>query len=259
MNTPTASRRTRLHAILSSCTERIIPIELKDKLTVDLGMDSLDLVEAIVAISDEFDIDKPKIATGEDILALLDRELGPAEPTNGQLHLTEDQFIARYRPEQTPDGGYYRQRDWTVPDDVLMIDIANIEGRLWTAVDDDNGEFAICSGKHYVNRLYYIITARPPEDRGWMIDVQDPDESPRVLLKVDWDLTNDDDNPNTEGVDVVGPPEQVVVRLYDVATGLQDAMDDQDAVAAWLSDEHGFCHNSWSVVRALAPGEEVPE
>lgn len=49
------------------------------------------------------------------------------------------------------------------------------------------------------------------------------------------------------------------MRLYDVELGLEDAMDNQGAVVDWLSNEHGFCVNSWSVVRALAPGEEVPE
>lgn len=259
MNTPTASRRARIHEILSSIAAT--SFDLKEKLTVDLGMDSMDLIEITIAVSEQFDVDKAKVeevlnqvatVTGEDLLALLDRELGPAEPDGGCLRLTENQFIARYRPEQTPDGGYYRQRDWTVPEDLLEIIAADERGCLWTAMDDDGGEFMIASGKHFVNRLYYIITESALEDPSWAATVQDPDESPRVLLKVDWDLSDGDD---AEEAAECGrtPPEQVVVRLYDVELGLEDAMDNQDAVVDWLSNEHGFCVNSWSVVRVLVP------
>ena len=263
MNQPTASRRAQLHEILSGIAAT--SFDLKEKLTVDLGMDSMDLVEITIAVSEQFNVDKPKVeevlnqiatVTGEDLLALLDRELGPAEPTNGQLHLTEDQFIARYRPEENEEGGYYRQRDWTVPEDLLEIKAADERGCLWTAMDDDGGEFMIASGGRFVNRLYYIITERALESLIWVVDVQDPDESPRVLIEVDWDLSDEDDV--TEAADCGRtPPKQVVVRLYDVEHGLEDAMDSEDAVVDWLSNEHGFCVNSWSVVRVLAPGEEV--
>jgi hypothetical protein len=47
------------------------------------------------------------------------------------------------------------------------------------------------------------------------------------------------------------------VRLWDVETGMEDAMADDSAVSDWLSDEYGFCVNSFKVVRVLAPGEEV--
>ena len=234
-------------------------IDLSADIRSSLQMDATDITTVSRGIDKEFGVDIQLVdACGNDVLALLNMRLGPAEPTHGLLlQLTDDQFIARYHPEQTPEGDYCRQRDWHDADDLRAINAAVRDNRVWTAMDDDEGEFCIASGMHFVNRLYYIITEKPAENPDWVIVAQDPDESPRVLLKVDWDLTNDGDNPNPEGVDVVGPPELVVVRLYDVERGLEDAMADKDAMDDWLATEYGFYVNSYEVVRVLAPGEEV--
>ena len=74
--------------------------------------------------------------------------------------LTEDAFVEQYKPEQLEDGSYYRQRDWTDPVDVIEIERAATENRCWTALDCD-GQFVFSSGKHFVNRLYYVICAVP--------------------------------------------------------------------------------------------------
>jgi hypothetical protein len=103
-------------------------------------------------------------------------DIGPAEPTDGLLTLTDDQFIARYKPETTEHGDYYRQRDWTVPEDQVEIEKATAEHRIWTAGDDDDGNFCISSGWHYVNRLYYIITEIPLENPDWNVQVPDEED-----------------------------------------------------------------------------------
>ena len=104
-------------------------------------------------------------------------DIGPPEPVDGVLTLTDDQFITRYKPEENEQGGYYRQRDWTVLEDQEEIEKAAAENRIWTAVDDDDGNFCIVSGWHFVNRLYYIITELPLENPDW--NVQVPDDSDR--------------------------------------------------------------------------------
>ena len=232
-------------------------IDLSADIKSSLRLDAIDITTASRGIAEEFGVNIQIIdACGNDVLALLRMRLGPAEPMHGLLlHLTDDQFIARYHPEENEEGGYYRQRDWTDADDLRALNEAVKENRVWTAMDDDDGEFCIVNGMHFVNRLYYIITWKPAENPDWVIQVQDPDESPRVLLEVDWDLTNDGDDPNPDGVDVVGPPKQVVVRLWDVEKGMEDAMADDSAVSDWLSDTYGFCVNSFKVVRVLAPEE----
>lgn len=30
--------------------------------------------------------------------------------------------------------------------------------RVWTAIDDDNGDVLLVNGFHFVNRIYYVIT-----------------------------------------------------------------------------------------------------
>ena len=232
-------------------------INLSADIKRSLWLDAIDITTASRGIYKEFGVDIQLIdACGNDVLALLRMRLGPAEPTHTLLlHLTDDQFVARYHPEENEEGGYYRQRDWTDADDLRVLNEAVKENRVWTAMDDDDGEFCIANGMHFVNRLYYIITGKPAENPDWVIQVQDPDESPRVLLEVDWDLTNDGDDPNPDGVDVVDPPKQVVVRLWDVETGMEDAMADDSAVKEWLSAEYGRYVNSFKVVRVLAPEE----
>lgn len=37
--------------------------------------------------------------------------------------------------------------------------------RIWTVIEGDAGSLAIASGLHIVNRLGYLVTAKPVEDR----------------------------------------------------------------------------------------------
>jgi hypothetical protein len=72
--------------------------------------------------------------------------------------ISEDQFEAEFLPVLDEEGSY-RQFDWTVAADVGEIERARVENRLWTAVDDDYGDFAIVQGYARVNRIYYIVAA----------------------------------------------------------------------------------------------------
>jgi hypothetical protein len=85
--------------------------------------------------------------------------------------ITEDEFIEQFKPEQCEDGSYYRQRDWTDPDDLIVIEQAAKEGRCWTALNTDGG-WGLSSGMHWVNRVFYIICAMPVP-AGEQIDVLD--------------------------------------------------------------------------------------
>jgi hypothetical protein len=109
--------------------------------------------------------------TIEDALLKLDTWLGPEEPTDGLLTLTEDQFIRRYNPETTPQGEYYRQREWYDSDDANELRRAVSENRCWTMVDDDDGNPCIDWGNRVVNRIYNIITALPIENPDWIVQV----------------------------------------------------------------------------------------
>ena len=176
-------------------------------------------------------------------------EFGPQFPKNGLLSLTENQFIARYQPEENGQGGYYRQREWSTDEEALAQAVQ--EGRCWTAVDDDNGEFCIVHGNHLVNRLFYIITAIPIEDPEWLVQVQDPDDGPRILCDVDWDF---DDGEPTAPARV---PKRVVVRLRDVDPEMEDVTEENSSqIADYLSDVYGWCVNSFDYV-TLQPGEEA--
>ena len=178
--TPPDPRAHQLRARLENMTNGRVAMD--DNFQNALGLDSLDIAGLATVIDNTFDVDIPMShpslvgpgACGNAILEHLNEKLGPAAPTHGLLlKLTEDQFIARYRPEENQEGGYYRQRDWSGADDLRAINEVVKDNRVWTAVDDDNGEFCIVAGMRHVNRLYYIITEKPAENEDWEIVAQD--------------------------------------------------------------------------------------
>ncbi len=85
--------------------------------------------------------------------------------------IDEDTFIARFGPRPNHldlnasfdfgNGGCLfsaRGPEWT---HVLSQD----RQRVWTVLDGDEGCIVIESGLHYVNRLGFIVTTEPVEDR----------------------------------------------------------------------------------------------
>lgn len=77
------------------------------------------------------------------------------------MRLDEDKFVERFKPETDENGDLYRQRDWCDAADWKMIEQAAGERRLWTAVENDHGNWTLVNGFHRVNRLYYVICAVP--------------------------------------------------------------------------------------------------
>jgi len=76
--------------------------------------------------------------------------------------ISDTEFIEQFRPETDENGDYYRHRH--PEDDWDAIVEARESNRLWTVVSVDSDEddtAVICSGYHYVDRLYYIICAVP--------------------------------------------------------------------------------------------------
>jgi len=142
---------------------------------------------------------------------MLEAETGPPHPQDGVLNLTDDQFIARYKPETDEHGNYYRQRDWTVPEDQVEIEKATKEHRIWTAGDDDNGNFCISSGWHFVNRLYYIITEIPLENPDWIVQVPSDEEELSDHMQK---LTFETDTAADEWESMDGPQTGVGVEFW---------------------------------------------
>lgn len=89
--------------------------------------------------------------------------------------LSEDEFVERFQPYEEPEGGYV-QYEAHNPEDRKLMELAQAENRLWTALEDDNGEWCLGSGFHFVNRLYYIICKVPFEkDHDYLVR-DDPEE-----------------------------------------------------------------------------------
>ncbi len=75
--------------------------------------------------------------------------------------MTESEFIEKYHPEEHPDGGYYRERHWDDLDGARVLSKAVSEGRCWTMMTGDDGEWFIEWGNHVVNRLFNVVTKFP--------------------------------------------------------------------------------------------------
>jgi hypothetical protein len=170
-------------------------------------------------------------------------DIGPPGPVDGLLTLTDDQFIARYKPEENLQGDYYRQRDWTVPEDQVEIEKATKEHRIWTAGDDDDGNFCISSGWHFVNRLYYIITELPLENPDWNVQVPDDSDRDEEETYILWESSGSVEtfDSKDEAEDELMAMESRGLRglIYrDKADALSDAEDRKQAInVAQLKDE----------------------
>lgn len=85
-------------------------------------------------------------------------------------HIDEDTFIERFRPQPNPldltasvdfgDGGCL----FSAAGKEFRHVLAQDPHTLWTLVEGDDGSLFIESGLHIVNRLGYLVTARPFED-----------------------------------------------------------------------------------------------
>lgn len=96
----------------------------------------------------------------DDVLRLLYSALGPEHPDrNGQLLMSDDQFICRYKPERDDNGDLYVQHSV----DSEEIDKAAMQRKCWTAVDADGGSIAFRFGRHWQDGIYSIITENPLE------------------------------------------------------------------------------------------------
>lgn len=62
--------------------------------------------------------------------------------------MTYDDWAEAFKPEQEQH------------DDVPAVDVHYV----WTAVEGDDGREYICSGVHFVNRLFYLTTQKPWSD-----------------------------------------------------------------------------------------------
>lgn len=65
------------------------------------------------------------------------------------INLTEDEFNSKFQPI---DHNF----------DLRCPLISHIPGNhIWTAVDGDDGKIYLLSGRHVVNRIYYVVTQLP--------------------------------------------------------------------------------------------------
>lgn len=75
--------------------------------------------------------------------------------------ITEDEFLNTFRPETDAQGSTYVQREWFTFEEKRLLEEMHGKNRLWTMVEDDNGNPCLVQGYHYVNRLYYVICEVP--------------------------------------------------------------------------------------------------
>jgi hypothetical protein len=76
---------------------------------------------------------------------------------NSLISLTEDEFDAQFDYVTAADGSFYHETEPFTP----LLETADREHRLWTAVDDDEGNPCLVSGRQYVNRFAFVISQRP--------------------------------------------------------------------------------------------------
>lgn len=85
-------------------------------------------------------------------------------------HLTIDEFYAAYLPQKND---FNDNASWngcmleTYGKDYEYVKTvyALAPDRVWTIIEDDDGNPVLTNGFHYVNRIGYVVTVRPaPED-----------------------------------------------------------------------------------------------
>jgi hypothetical protein len=108
------------------------------------------------------------------------RRLNGSGGTEMYRLLSDALFITEFEPEQDEKGEYYRQRSWTNHEDMLAVH-ATPPACVWTYMDDGDRGTMLGDGMHFVNRLFYVLTAKPcpPGDQ---IEVDDLCECGRRQL-----------------------------------------------------------------------------
>jgi len=113
--------------------------------------------------------------------------------------ISEDTFDATFRPllggengepqDDPTDASWARFDDWHTPAIWSRITAAAAEGKCWTALDADCGCIVVVSGLHYVNRIYYLITAvAVPQDEDVQVHFDVPDEGCTTTHVIETDV-----------------------------------------------------------------------
>jgi len=80
--------------------------------------------------------------------------------------ITIEQFWREYRPQLNP---YNDNASWdgcmleTYGDEFTLVKntFEFSPERVWTIIEDDDGDPILTNGFHYVNRIGYVVTSRP--------------------------------------------------------------------------------------------------
>jgi hypothetical protein len=96
----------------------------------------------------------------ESLIDAVKRVYAKVDTKPGPVQITDDEFYTRFKPEEQ-DECWPVQRDFCVPEDVELLEQARAENRIWTQLECDDDVLVLASGYHYVNALYYVITAMP--------------------------------------------------------------------------------------------------
>ena len=84
--------------------------------------------------------------------------------------IDEDRFIERFGPQPNhfePNSGFDLGQGsclFASTGEEYRYVLAQDRRTVWTLVEGDEGQMTIESGMHFVNRLGYIMTAKPVED-----------------------------------------------------------------------------------------------
>lgn len=98
------------------------------------------------------------------------------------MEIPSDQWVQKYKPKPSPSGDYgYDFGDGSTLLEAYDYDhgtlianaVVNEPSRLWTVVDDDEGNAVVVPGYHFVNRQGYIITQEPWENEDIFVNLED--------------------------------------------------------------------------------------
>ena len=83
--------------------------------------------------------------------------------------MTEDQWVEEFKPE---DIEVSTARNYKDSETKKLLHEASSERRLWTMVEDDEGNYCLTQGLHCVNFLFYIICNVPyDEDVEYVVEM----------------------------------------------------------------------------------------
>ncbi len=109
----------------------------------------------------------------------------PKAAENNFIKLTDDEFYDQFEfvtnhfdDNASYDGNMFETYGVELEHVLSVANSKEGEHRVWTIMDDDDGNMCICNGYHLVNRIGYLITTTPclPNTEYFIQDPQDDND-----------------------------------------------------------------------------------